>query len=495
MGHAGGRSRSLMALVAGVVGAGAALLVHWLAAIEDWSAGDAVACGGILLATAIAERFPLVLQLRGERDDYSLSDAIWAGSLLLVEPSVLAVAATGGLLLGLGLRRQSPVKLAFNLGQDMLAISAALAVFGWLGSPPADSAAGWGAAALAMAAYRTVNTVIVGVLLALIERRPLSEMLLAGTSFAQWSGNVAIGLLGALVWTAAPLGLPLLLIPLALTVHSYRGWLRTVQERDVMALMGQTADTIATSDDLSTRLASSDVDGPVSELSTTLNRMLERLELSLRRERTFIRETSHELRTPITISRGWLDVLGSSPSAAELEETTAVLRDELERMARIIEDMSDIALMEDPGSLRRTEVDLARFVQELASKAQPLVNGPLRIDVSDPLGVAMADGQRLTQALINLLRNAEQHTPAGTRIELSVARRNGSWRFEVSDSGGGLPFEAEAMAFQPFFKGEESDGSGLGLAIVAGIARAHGGSSGLANRRGDGATFWVEIPR
>lgn len=495
MNPAGGLSRSLQLLIGGVVAAGAVLVVYWLTGIDDWSTADAAACAGILVSTAVAERFPLVLRLRKEYDDYSLSDAIWAGSLLLVDPDVLAVAAAGGLLLGLGLRRQPPIKLAFNVGQDVLAISAALALFGWLGSPPADSPAGWAAAALAMGVYRLVNTVIVGALLALMERRPLAETLLAMTGLRQWIGNVAIGLLGALVWTAEPFGLPLLLIPLALTVLAYRGWLRTLEERDSMAVMGQTANSIATSDDLSTRLASPrDDGGPVDQLASTLNRMLERLELSFRRERTFIRETSHELRTPITISRGYLEVLGRSPSAAELDETRVVVLDELDRMARIVEDMCDITLMEDPHSLRRTELDLARFVDDLTSKAQPLLNGRLHVRLQAE-GAVMADGHRLTQALINLLKNAAQHTPPGTAIELGVARRDGSWRFDVSDAGGGLPVEAEAMAFQPFFKGEASDGSGLGLAIVHGIARAHGGRAGLENRHGSGATFWVEIPR
>jgi two-component system, OmpR family, sensor kinase len=281
-----------------------------------------------------------------------------------------------------------------------------------------------------------------------------------------------------------------------LTFLAYRSWLRTVQERDGMAQLGHAADSIVTSGDLSNRISeTADGDDAVGQLAATLNRMLARLEASFRRERDFIRETSHELRTPITICRGHLDVLSPEPTVDELAETTAVVFDELDRMARIVEDMCDIAFMEDPGSLRRGEVELDRLAADVAAKAMPLVDGRLTVDATAARGPALVDGQRVTQALMNLLKNARQHTPAGTPIELIIRERNGSWRFEVADSGGGLTEALAMRAFQPFCKGEDSEGCGLGLAIVAGIAKAHGGSAGLDNRRGEGATFWLEIPR
>ncbi len=223
--------------------------------------------------------------------------------------------------------------------------------------------------------------------------------------------------------------------------------------------------------------------------------MLSRLETSVTRERTFIRQSSHDLRTPITICRGHLEVLSPEPSSAELDETRELVLDELARMARIVDDMEDLAFMEDPASLRRSTVELDRFVSELTAKAGPLLGSRLRAQPDVPRDELRADPQRLTQALINLLRNAREHTPAETPIDLRVVRDNGSWRFEVADHGGGLAAEHEAQAFEPFFKREHSAGSGLGLAIVSGNARAHGGTAGLDNREGEGATFWVRIPR
>jgi signal transduction histidine kinase len=483
-------------LVPAVIAAGVATAAGWLTALGGWSAGDALAFLVLLLTTTVSERFPLEVLYRSERAVYTLSDAIWTAALLLAAPSVVALAVAGGVLAGEALVRRPSRKVAFNAAQLLIAMTAALAVFALLGSPPADEPAGWAAAALAMGTFHAVNTVLVGAAIANAEGRPLREMLLAATGFAHWVGNIAAGALAALVWSAEPLGLPLLLIPLALTFLAYRSWLRTVQERDGMAQMGHAADSIATSGDLSNRISeTASSDDAVGQLAATLNRMLDRLEASFKREHAFIRETSHELRTPITICRGHLDVLSPEPTAEELAETNAIVFDELDRMARIVEDMCDIAFMEDPSSLRCAEVELEQFVEDLEAKAMPLVDGRLRVDARQARGPVLADGQRLTQALVNLLKNAREHTPADTPIDLRVRAVDGSWRFEVTDAGGGLPADLATRAFQPFFKGERSDGCGLGLAIVAGIAKAHGGAAGLDNRPGDGATFWLEIPR
>jgi signal transduction histidine kinase len=482
-------------LVAGVVGGGIAATIAWGADAASWSSGDLLACAGILVATAVAERLPIELQYRNERDVYSLSDAIWTGSLLIAEPSVLALAVGLGVLTGQLLQRRPPIKVAFNAGQFVLGISVALLVFEALGAPDADDPAGWLAAAVAMAAFQLVNTLVVGAILALAEGRPLADMLMFSTGLLHWAGNVPAGILGALVWTAEPYGLPLLLVPLGLTYLAYRSWLRTAQERDWMAQMGDAANAIARSTDLSKRITGNERPDPVGALAATFNHMLDALEASFRRERTFIRESSHELRTPITICRGHLEVLPPDPAPDELPETVATVLDELDRMTRIVDDMSELAYMEDPASLRSGKVELRRFLPEVASKAGPLVDGRLHVaPVENGLAIS-ADAQRLTQALINLIKNARDHTPAGTAIELRAVGEPGACRFEVSDSGGGLAPEDELSVFQPFYKGEESAGSGLGLSIVWGIARAHGGVAGLENRRGEGATFWIRVPR
>ncbi len=213
-----------------------------------------------------------------------------------------------------------------------------------------------------------------------------------------------------------------------------------------------------------------------------------------RDQREFVHDASHALRDPITICRGHLEVLPPEPAPDELPEAVAMVLGELDRMTRIIDDMAELAYMEDPASLRTGSVDLATFLPEVASKAGPLLDGRLTVAPVAGEGTIRADGQRLTQALINLIKNARDHTPADTPIELRVVSEPAACRFEVADAGGGLSPEEARHVFEPFYKGSRSDGSGLGLAIVSGIARAHGGAAGLDNRRGIGATFWIRVP-
>jgi signal transduction histidine kinase len=167
--------------------------------------------------------------------------------------------------------------------------------------------------------------------------------------------------------------------------------------------------------------------------------------------------------------------------------------DELGRMGRIVADITTFVSMEDPGFLRKERVPLDGFVSEVAARAAPLLGDRLAVGASTDRATISADPQRLTQAVINLLDNAAVHTTGS--VQLSLARDDGAWRFDVTDEGGGLPAGREMELFEPFVRGNTSaQGSGLGLAIVRRIAEAHGGSAGVENRPGRGATFWIRLP-
>jgi signal transduction histidine kinase len=258
--------------------------------------------------------------------------------------------------------------------------------------------------------------------------------------------------------------------------------------------MATTADTIAAGGDLTRRIEVPERNDEVSALAATFNRMLGRLEGAFRREQRFIREASHELRTPMTICRGHLEVLGADPDPADVKEAIAVVVEELDRMGRIVEDMTTLARVEDPEFLRREPVRLEGFLRNVSRRAEPLLDGRLSVGPV-PAGVEVrADPQRLTQALINLLQNAALHAPGDEPVELRVVDRPGEWRFEVVDRGGGIPPGEEDRLFRPFNRSSRAPGSGLGLAIVRGIAEAHGGRAGVDNRPGEGATFWITVP-
>jgi signal transduction histidine kinase len=489
------RAPRLTAWVVGVVVAGGAVAVA--VAVPDvaaWTGGDALAFLALTAGAAIAEHFQIELAYRTERVTYSVSDALWTAGLLVARPSVLLLSVGCGVVIGQATQPWAPLKVAFNAGQFLLGISAAIAVFELLGSPPPSEPSGWAAAAVAMAAFQAVNTIVMAAIISVTERQPFWSVALVPTGLLHWLGNLATGVLAALVWDTEPAAAPFLLVPIAFTYAAYRGWLETIRERDQMHEIARAADEISVGGDLQRRVPDTGSTDAVGVLASTLNRMLDRVDDAFRRERLFISETSHELRTPITICRGHLEDLGPAPSAAEVADTVAVVTDELDRMARLVADMATLARMEDPESLHLTDVDLNQLVTDVAAKATTLLDGRLHVSAPPTGQILRADPQRLTQAMINLLNNAAEHTPPGTSIELGVTARPEAWRFEVTDHGRGLAPGDEELVFRPFHTGKDSIGSGLGLVVVSGIARAHGGAAGVESRTGHGATFWMEIP-
>jgi signal transduction histidine kinase len=236
---------------------------------------------------------------------------------------------------------------------------------------------------------------------------------------------------------------------------------------------------------------------------------LEQIEIALRRERdrterlreldemkdAFLSAASHELRTPITICRGHLDVLEEGADEREVRAVKETVLDELDLMGRLVEDLTTLARVDDRALLRMESLPLDSFLSSITTKAEPILGDRLRVESHIGGATLRADPQRLTQALLNLLQNAAEHTRGDRTVRFRVGAESSSWRFEVADEGRGLPPGDEQVVFEPFSTGSSpTRGMGLGLSIVRGIARAHGGESGLVNRPGQGATFWITIP-
>jgi signal transduction histidine kinase len=485
-------------LVATVAAGGAAAVLVRLDEALAWSWGEFAACLGLLVATALAEQFVLPLFHGTEGEAFSVTDALWVAAIVLADPSVVILAVAAGALAGQLLARRAVHKIAFNVGQYVIAVSAALLVHAALGGTDPLEPATWGAIVAAMAAYFVVNETVVAGAIALASGESFRALVRSSLalSLLHWAVNVAVGLLAAVAWEADPLALALLLVPLALSHHAYRGWLRSLKERNQMNEMANTADVIAREGDLSRRITEVEGTDEVTTLAQTLNRMLDRLEAGFRRERRFFSEASHELRTPLTICRGHLEILGTDPDPRDVLETVDVLVDELRLMGRVLDDMTTLANAASPQFVRAERIELARFLPDVAATVTPLLNGRLRMGGVPADATVRADPQRLTQALVNLLSNAACHGVGEDAVELVLVGEPAYWRFEVSDSGGGLPSGEEERVFEPFSRGPtDAPGSGLGLAIVRRIAEAHGGSAGVDNRPGDGTTFWVRLPR
>ncbi len=227
---------------------------------------------------------------------------------------------------------------------------------------------------------------------------------------------------------------------------------------------------------------------------------LEQIELALARERDRaeqLRELDemNELRTPITICRGHLEVLEEGADEREVRAVKAMCVSELALMGRLVEDLTTLACADGRPLLKWEVVPLDSFLHDMTAKAEAILGDRVRV-VSGIGGATLrADPQRLTQALVNLLQNAADHAEGGGPVCLGVQAGPASWRFEVADDGGGLPPGDERVVFEPFSTGSSPGGMGLGLSIVRGIARAHGGDAGAVNRPGRGVTFWIKIPR
>jgi signal transduction histidine kinase len=232
----------------------------------------------------------------------------------------------------------------------------------------------------------------------------------------------------------------------------------------------------------------------VAQLGQTFNEMLDRLEAGFGAQRRFVDDASHELKTPITIVRGQLELLSDDPE--ERRETIALVTDELDRMSRIVNDLLVLAKAEQPDFLLLQHVDVAALTSDLHAKVASLEQREWRLE-STGRGTILADRQRLTQAVVQLAENAAKHTSDGDVIAIGTLVSDGVASLWVRDSGPGIPREEQDEIFGRFTRGSGGrrlEGAGLGLSIVQAIARAHGGRVQLLSSSGRGATFTVVVP-
>lgn len=234
----------------------------------------------------------------------------------------------------------------------------------------------------------------------------------------------------------------------------------------------------------------------LDDLVRTVNGMLDRVESGVSAQRRFIDDAGHELRTPITIVRGHLEVLDPN-DPADLHATVALVDDELVRMNRMVSDLLLLARSEQPSFLQTRPVDVGALTRDVFEKVAQLGERDFTLQsVAEVIGVL--DPQRITQALVALADNACHYTKDGDNIGIG-SKLVGEWlRFWVADSGPGVSEADRTRIFERFARGSagghRSDGAGLGLSIVQAIAVAHGGRVDLDSIPGRGATFTVVVP-
>jgi signal transduction histidine kinase len=278
-----------------------------------------------------------------------------------------------------------------------------------------------------------------------------------------------------------------------LIIASGLAWVVAGRVLAPLRLLTDTARSISESD-LTRRIPSSGTD-EIAELAATFNAMLDRLEAAFATQRAFVSDASHELRTPITIIRGHLELLGDDP--AERRETVEIVTDELDRMNRFVDDLLLLAKSERDDFLRPGAVELGALTDELLDKAVALGPRTWRLEARGE-AVVNADRQRLTQAMMGLAQNAVQHTGVDAPIWIGSAVDDGTATLWVRDSGPGIPRADRERIFERFARASSgrrrSEGAGLGLAIVRAIAEAHDGHVAVESRPGAGSTFMLTIP-
>jgi two-component system, OmpR family, sensor kinase len=251
----------------------------------------------------------------------------------------------------------------------------------------------------------------------------------------------------------------------------------------------------ATESDLTQRIPTTSGRDEVAELARTFNAMLDRLAAAFASQRRFLNDASHELRMPLAVVRGHLELITEDPE--DRRQTMELVQDELKRMDRIVDGLLTLAKAERPDFLSPEPIRTDAMLTELLEKVRPLAARDWRLDGTVP-GPIVADRQRLVQAVMNLVDNAIRATKEHDTIAIGAAEDGDHVRIWVRDTGPGVALEHRERIFDRFARAPDQPrgdgGSGLGLAIVRAIAEAHGGRIEL-DSSGLGSTFNLAIPR
>ena len=258
--------------------------------------------------------------------------------------------------------------------------------------------------------------------------------------------------------------------------------------------------------DMDVRLEGHGRSGESAELAQSLDTMIATLtaalderERSEARLREFVADASHELRTPLTTVLGYAELYrrGALPDDAAVADAWGRTEAEAGRMRRLVEDMLELAKYDAEPQLATVDVDLSRVCSEVVADASVARAGvDLTLDAPAPVTVS-GDGDRLRQAVINVVTNAAVH--GGDSIAVRVFAEDGEARIVVVDDGPGMPPEVAARATERFVRGDHSrarttGGSGLGLAITAAIVGVHGGRLDVDSTEGEGTTVTIALP-
>ncbi len=271
------------------------------------------------------------------------------------------------------------------------------------------------------------------------------------------------------------------------------GWFVAGRLLSPIRHLRETADSITIAD-LGARLPAQGNDD-ISDLTRTVNSMLDRLEGSVDVQRQLLDDVRHELKTPITVVRGHLELMDAT-DPADVDSTRALGIAELDRMTRLVDDIDMLATVEGGEPLTLREVDVGALTRRIGELVEVIPGHAWSVEAVADAHV-QGDPDRLLQAWLQLADNAAKYTPEGAPIGVGSAATADEVRLWVRDHGPGIAPAARHRIFRRFDRAggrRTVGGSGLGLAIVDAIMKAHGGLCDIVDTPGGGATFVLHVP-
>jgi two-component system, OmpR family, sensor kinase len=296
-------------------------------------------------------------------------------------------------------------------------------------------------------------------------------------------------------------------VPLALMVAGIGGWFLARKSLAPVVEMSDTAQRISV-EHLAQRLPIANPSDELGQLAATFNALLARLEASFAQQRQFMADASHELRTPLAVMHTTADVTLQQPYREESEyrEALAIIGQQTQRLTRLVVEMFTLAHADAGGRplhlqafyLDELLAETARAAHVLAARKNVAITTAFV-----PEALCYGDEELLRQMILNLLDNAITHTPPDGQVQMTLALQDGQYRITVTDTGGGIPADAQAHIFERFYRADKArshtatghgSGAGLGLAIARWIAQAHNGALTLAHSDSTGSIFVAALP-
>lgn len=288
----------------------------------------------------------------------------------------------------------------------------------------------------------------------------------------------------------------------ALGLAGYGGWMLAGRALRPVDRVTEAARLISATN-LKERVEVPPTDDELSRLACTFNQMIARLDEAFDRERRFTDDASHELRTPLAVLRSEIEIaLRRERSNEEYKGALQRMLDEILRLNNLVDDVLMLARSDAGLMLEREEIRLDQVAHEVTEFIRPLAEErgiQIECSPSSHRPVLVGDARRLKQLSLNLIENALKFTPAGGRVDVSVAGEGGEAVLRIRDSGVGIQPQDLPRVFDRFFRrGQQVDqgkgGVGLGLAICKWIAEAHGGRIEMESTPGQGTQVTVRLP-